>query len=74
MGRYFSSKTPRRSIDNPSGLQIQERTEQSSINTNTIDHVGLRDCSSCRDPCPSTLCGHQGRFRQMCKGEWRGSV
>lgn len=29
------------------------------------NHVGLRDCSSCRDPCPSTLCGHQGRSRQM---------
>ncbi|KAK2916355.1 hypothetical protein Q8A67_000729 [Cirrhinus molitorella] len=34
------------------------------------NHVGLRDCSSCGDPCPSSLCGHQGRFRQMCKGEW----
>lgn len=28
-------------------------------------HVGLWDCSSCRDPRPSTLCGHQGRFGQM---------
>lgn len=46
-------------------MQPQERTEQARINTNTIHHVRLRDCISCWDPCPSTLCGHQGRFRQM---------